>query len=61
LSPEAIREAGLIERLKAVTGVTDAIVVADEAAIYIKLDTELLDRNTLERLVNNPAATACEA
>ncbi|MNW21136.1 hypothetical protein D3C71_2218790 [compost metagenome] len=61
LSPEAVREAGLVERLLAVVGVTDAVVVADEAAIYIKLDTELLDRTTLERLVNNPAPTACEA
>ncbi|MDD0996700.1 MFS transporter [Pseudomonas sp. TNT2022 ID1044] len=61
LSPEAIREAGLVERLKAVVGVTDAVIVADEAAIYIKLDTELLDRTTLESLVNNPAGAACVA
>ncbi|MGC5704096.1 MFS transporter [Pseudomonas sp. NFXW11] len=60
LSPEAIREAGLVERLKAVVGVTDAVVVAEEAAIYIKLDTELLDRATLEQLVN-PAPSASEA
>ena len=59
LSPEALREAGLAERLKAVTGVTDAVIVAEESAIYIKLDTELLDRATLEQLVN-PAPT-CEA
>ena len=60
LTPEAVREAGLAERLMAVTGVTDAVVVAEEAAIYIKLDTKILDRATLERLVN-PAPTACEA
>ncbi|MFW3897138.1 MFS transporter [Pseudomonas putida] len=60
LSPEALREAGLSERLKAVPGVTDAVVVADEAAIYIKLDTQILDRSTLERLVN-PASAASEA
>ncbi|MBB1616889.1 MFS transporter [Pseudomonas sp. UMC65] len=60
VSPEAIREAGLVERLKAVVGVTDAVVVAEEAAIYIKLDTELLDRTTLEQLVN-PAPSASEA
>ncbi|MDE1166707.1 MAG: MFS transporter [Pseudomonas sp.] len=60
LSPEAIREAGLTERLKAVPGVTDAVVVAEEAAIYIKLDTEILDRNALESLVNQ-APEACEA
>ena len=60
LSPVAIREAGLTERLKAVPGVTDAVVVAEEAAIYIKLDTEILDRTSLERLVN-PAEETCEA
>ncbi|MNE81781.1 Inner membrane transport protein YajR [compost metagenome] len=60
LSAEAVREAGLTERLMAVPGVTDAVVVADEAAIYIKLDTQILDRTTLERLVN-PASAACEA
>jgi hypothetical protein len=60
LSPEALRETGLSERLKAVPGVTDAVVVAEEAAIYIKLDTEILDRTSLERLVN-PASAACEA
>ena len=57
LSPEAIRESGLAERLKAVVGVTDAVVVAEESAIYIKLDSELLDRATLEQLVN-PVLTA---
>ncbi len=60
LSPEALRETGLSERLKAVPGVTDAVVVAEEAAIYIKLDTEILDRPSLERLVN-PASAASEA
>ncbi|QAX81662.1 MFS transporter [Candidatus Pseudomonas adelgestsugas] len=52
LSPEAICEAGLVERLETVAGIVDAFVVAEEAAIYIKLDTELLDRATLEQLVN---------
>jgi len=60
LTPEAVREAGLTERLMAVPGVTDAVVVEEEAAIYIKLDTKILDRTTLERLVN-PASSACEA
>ncbi|QVM91913.1 MFS transporter [Pseudomonas entomophila] len=60
LTPEAVREAGLTERLMAVPGVTDAVVVAEEAAIYIKLDTKILDRTTLECLVN-PASSACEA
>jgi len=60
LSPEAQRDAGLIERLLAAPGVTDAVVVADEAAIYIKLDTKLLDRASLDLLVN-PVSEACEA
>lgn len=58
LSPEALRETGLSERLKAVPGVTDAVVVAEEAAIYIKLDTEILDRPSLERLVNRASAAS---
>jgi hypothetical protein len=37
------------------------VIVADEAAVYIKLDKELVDRDTLERLVNNPAEAACGA
>ncbi|WP_312934684.1 MFS transporter [Pseudomonas sp.] len=60
LTPAATRDAGLAERLMAVPGVTDAVVVADEAAIYIKLDTKILDRTTVERLVN-PAPSACDA
>jgi MFS family permease len=60
LTPDALRDAGLADRLKAVEGVTDAVVVAEEAAIYIKLDTKLLDRASLERMVN-PATDAREA
>lgn len=60
LSPEAQRDAGLVERLLAVAGVTDAVVVAEEAAIYIKLDKELLDRASLDRLIN-PSSQTCEA
>jgi hypothetical protein len=37
------------------------VIVAEEAAVYIKLDKELVDRTTLERLVNNPAGAACDA
>jgi MFS family permease len=61
LSPDALRETGLAVRLKAVPGVTDAVVVAEEAAIYIKLDTEILDRASLEHLVNRPAPETREA
>ena len=37
--------------LTALSGVTDAVMVADESAVYIKVDTELLDRASLERLI----------
>ena len=57
LSPEALREAGLVERLKAVPGVADAVVVAEEAALYVKLDAQQVDRTSIERLVN--PAPAC--
>jgi len=60
LSPQAQRDTGLAARLMAVAGVTDAVVVAEEAAIYIKLDTALLDRASLERMVN-PSTETCEA
>ncbi|MES2817959.1 MAG: MFS transporter [Pseudomonadota bacterium] len=58
LSPQALRDAGLAERLRAVAGVTDAVVVAAEAAIYIKVDTQQLDRTSLERLIES-APAAC--
>ena len=60
LSPAALQDTALAARLMAVPGVTDVVVVSDEAAIYIKLDTKILDRATLERLVN-PAPAAREA
>ena len=60
LSPEAASDSELSDRLMAVPGVTDAVVVADEAAIYIKLDTQILDRSSLEALINPPSRT-CEA
>ncbi|PAU54291.1 MFS transporter [Pseudomonas sp. PIC25] len=58
LSPATQRDAGLAERLLALPGVADAVVVAEEGAIYIKVDTEQLDRTSLERLID-PAPAAC--
>jgi MFS family permease len=52
LSAAALGDAGLVARLLATPGVADAVVVAEEGAIYIKLDTEQLDRTSLERLIN---------
>ena len=60
LSPDAAADAGLAERLLAVPGVADAMVVAEEAAAYVKVDTEQLDRTSLERLVD-PAPRRAEA
>lgn len=57
LSTTALAESGLAERLKAVPGVADAVVVADEAALYIKMDTQQLDRTSLERLIQAAPAT----
>ncbi|GGK09821.1 MFS transporter [Pseudomonas matsuisoli] len=51
LSAAALAVNGLAERLKAEPGVADAIVVAEEAALYIKMDTKQLDRMSLERLI----------
>ncbi|AYC31409.1 MFS transporter [Pseudomonas cavernae] len=58
LSAAALADAGLAERLQAVPGVADAMVVADEAVIYIKVDTQQLDRTSLERLIE-PAPATC--
>lgn len=56
LSPTALRDAGLIQRLLAAPGVADAMVVAEEAALYIKVDTQKLDRTSLERLIESAPA-----
>ncbi len=57
LDAAALAEVGLVERLRATPGVADAVVVVDEAAIYIKVDTQQLDRTSVERLiVSAPAA-----
>lgn len=58
LSPIALRDASLLERLLAAPGVADATVVAEEAALYIKVDTQKLDRTSLGRLIDQ-APAAC--
>jgi multidrug efflux pump subunit AcrB len=52
-----LHEVGLAERLQAVPGVADAVVVPEEAAIYIKVDTQQLDRTSLERLIEAAPVT----
>ena len=55
LEAQALADAQLVTRLKATPGVADAVVVADEAAIYIKIDTQQVDRTTVERLISAAA------
>lgn len=57
LRREALADTGLTERLLAVPGVSDAVVVAEEAALYIKVDTQQLDRVLLEQVLEEAAET----
>jgi MFS family permease len=52
LAPSVAQDAALTDRLMALPGVTDAVVVAEEAAVYVKIDTKQVDRDALERLVS---------
>ncbi len=51
LSARALADSELAARLLGVPGVTDALIVADEAAAYVKVDTQVLDRAALDRLL----------
>jgi len=51
LSAEQVDEAALPARLLAVPGVAEAIIVAEDAAAYLKVDTKELDREALDRVV----------
>lgn len=55
LPQELVRDEALLRRILAVPGVTEAVIVAEEAAAYIKVDTQVLDRQGLEHAV----AAAC--
>ena len=57
LSADALADTGLSARILAVPGVTDAIVVSEEAALYIKVDTQQLDRALLERELEEAPVT----
>mgnify|MGYP006285027535 FL=1 len=45
----------LVARLRAVPGVIEAVVVADEGVAYLKLDREHLDQGALDEIVARPA------
>ncbi|MEK1907733.1 MAG: MFS transporter [Pseudomonas sp.] len=53
----ALADRGLVGRILAVPGVSDAVVVAEETALYIKVDTQQLDRELLERVLEDAADT----
>ncbi|MBL4835298.1 MAG: MFS transporter, partial [Pseudomonas sp.] len=44
LPQELVRDEALLRRILAVPGVAEAVVVAEEAAAYVKVDTQVLDR-----------------
>ena len=50
LSAGAVRNPALTEQMMAVSGVSDAVVIADEAAAYLKVDMKTLDRAALNHL-----------
>ncbi|WP_417792527.1 MFS transporter [Stutzerimonas xanthomarina] len=51
LSAGAACNPALTEQIMAVTGVSDAVVIGEEAAAYLKVDMKTLDRTALDRLV----------
>ncbi len=51
LSERALTDSELEARLLALQGVADVLIVADEAAAYVKVDSQQVDRQALERLV----------
>lgn len=57
LSSAALQEAGLAERIQVAPGVADAVVVVEEAALYVKVDTQQLDRTSLQRLIEAAPGT----
>ncbi len=48
LAPAALQDAVLVQRFRALPGVADAVVVAEEAAACVKVDTQQVDRTALE-------------
>ncbi|KJH83653.1 MFS transporter [Stutzerimonas stutzeri] len=51
LSIDAARNPALAEQMLAVPGVSDAVVITEESAAYVKVDMQALDRAALDRLV----------
>ncbi|QEY59781.1 MFS transporter [Pseudomonas sp. C27(2019)] len=49
VSPAALQETQWLTALSAQAGVMDAVLVAEEAAVYVKFDTQITDRASVER------------
>src|SRR5690606_41814888 len=52
VDPTLVRDEALLRRVLDVPGVAEAIIVAEEAAAYIKVDTQVLDREQLDRVLH---------
>ena len=52
LSDLAVNDAALASRLRAQPGVADVVVVPEERSAYIKIDSKITNRHTLEQLVD---------
>lgn len=48
---ESVRDEALLRRILAVPGVTEAVIVAEESATYIKVDTQVLDPEQLDQVL----------
>ncbi len=52
LSDANLQDTALTTRLLATGGVTDAVVVSDEQALYLKFDTQRINREAINQLIN---------
>jgi len=48
VSPAALQETQWLTALSSQAGVMDAVLVAEEAAVYVKFDTQIIDRASVE-------------
>lgn len=51
LPSESVRDEALLRRILAVPGVAEAVIVAEESAAYIKVDTQVLDPEQLDQVL----------
>jgi MFS family permease len=51
LSRESVQDEALLRRILAVPGVAEAVIVVEESAAYIKVDTQVLDPEQLDQVL----------